>query len=660
MSTNDDSASRRGRRAGQGESDWRTANRQHPGDGWDQQSQGNRDSGNPYPGQKARENQPQQAAYSGYTRQSYSQQSYPQPPQDLPPPQQPRPFEPPQLPQNYYPEPVQHPRALEPQQPPQSYHQEPRQDFPRSYVDPVTPYSPPPAPYESGAQHMPYGGTGSDLFGGGQGSQGFEQNAYEQDPYGVPSSYRPDPYEPAQARPPMMQPATPRREEPDYPQREDERLFAARIAQEGGASRFYLSDEQPQRPAQPERSSAFLPPQAPADPRFAPSQPYNAPGYDQHGAPDNSYGRDHFDSHFPAQDEWRGDEHGFHDDEVRGGRLPQAVHGDEYDEEFPDEDFDGDDYASPRTGGRKKLVLALFASAVVVAVGGAYAYKTLVGPKGERATPLIQADRTPSKEIPGNPGGRQFPHGEKAIYERLTPDGRTQVASFTPAAAPPVAPALTASAGGTSLEDRIDEALKKAQSTGDAPAASAPSVQSGGPGTDQPTVVRSESYRPDGTRVDSRPVITPSIVSVENGLPYPFGNATAPAPATQAQPGPFMRPAPPPAQPQFSTAMAPAPVRTASRTHQPAEAAALPAGGFYVSLKSAPDERAIQRDLPALTEKYKSVLGDVQLAAKIADLGAKGVTYRAVAGPLGTRQEALELCEKIKGVGGSKACFVTN
>ena len=458
----------------------------------------------------------------------------------------------------------------------------------------------------------------------------------------------------------MMQPATPRREEPDYPQREDERLFAARIAQEGGASRFYLSDEQPQRPAQPERSSAFLPPQAPADPRFAPSQPYNAPGYDQHGAPDNSYGRDHFDSHFPAQDEWRGDEHGFHDDEVRGGRLPQAVHGDEYDEEFPDEDFDGDDYASPRTGGRKKLVLALFASAVVVAVGGAYAYKTLVGPKGERATPLIQADRTPSKEIPGNPGGRQFPHGEKAIYERLTPDGRTQVASFTPAAAPPVAPALTASAGGTSLEDRIDEALKKAQSTGDAPAASAPSVQSGGPGTDQPTVVRSESYRPDGTRVDSRPVITPSIVSVENGLPYPFGNATAPAPATQAQPGPFMRPAPPPAQPQFSTAMAPAPVRTASRTHQPAEAAALPAGGFYVSLKSAPDERAIQRDLPALTEKYKSVLGDVQLAAKIADLGAKGVTYRAVAGPLGTRQEALELCEKIKGVGGSKACFVTN
>ncbi len=649
MSTNDDSASRRGRRAEQGESDWRAANRRQPGDRWDQPSQGNRDTGNPYPGQKGRENQPQQAAYSGFTRQSYSQQPSPRPHQELPPQQPARPFDPPQLPQGYYQEPA--------QQPPQTYHQEPpaQQDFPRSYAEPVAPYAPQLAPYETGPQHPPYTGTGSDLFGSDRTSQGYEQRGPEQNPYGVQSSYRPDPFEPAQARPPMMQPATPLREEPDYHRREDERLFTARIAQEGGASRFYLSDEQPQRTLQPERSGS-LPPQAPADPRFAPSQLYNAAGYDRHGAPDDSYERDRFDPDFSAQDGWRGDEHSFHDDEARGGHLPQAVHGDEFEEEFPDEDFEGDDYAGQRKGGRKKLVFVLLASAVAVAVSGSYVYKTLLGAKGERATPFIQADRNPAKEVPGNPGGRQFPHGEKAIYERLTPDGRTQVASFTPAAAP-VAPALTASAsGGTSLEDRIDEALKKAQSTGDAPATPVR------PGTEQPTVVRSESYRPDGTRVDSRPVITPNIVNVENGLPYPFGNATAPAQATQPQPAPFRTaPASPPQQ-QFSTAMAPAPVRTASRTRQPAEVAAVPAaaGGFYVSLKSAPDEKAIQRDIPALTGKYKSVLGDVQIAAKIADLGAKGVTYRAVAGPLGTRQEAMDLCQKIKGVGGDKACFVTN
>jgi hypothetical protein len=77
-------------------------------------------------------------------------------------------------------------------------------------------------------------------------------------------------------------------------------------------------------------------------------------------------------------------------------------------------------------------------------------------------------------------------------------------------------------------------------------------------------------------------------------------------------------------------------------------------------LKSAPDEKAIQKDLHALSKKYEAVLGEVQLTTKIADLGAKGVTYRAVAGPLGSRQEAMDLCQKIKGVGGDKACFVTN
>ncbi len=174
-------------------------------------------------------------------------------------------------------------------------------------------------------------------------------------------------------------------------------------------------------------------------------------------------------------------------------------------------------------------------------------------------------------------------------------------------------------------------------------------------------MVRSESYRPDGTRVDAttRPFITPSVVDVNGGqLPAPFGTAAT----VQPQFGAPFRTTPMPAAPApQAAAPAPAPrnappaTRTASIT--PVEAVA-PASGFYVSLKSAPDEKAILRDLPILNDKYKSALGGVQLSSKIADLGAKGVTYRAVAGPLGSRQEALDLCQKIKGAGG--ACFVTN
>jgi Ca-activated chloride channel family protein len=260
------------------------------------------------------------------------------------------------------------------------------------------------------------------------------------------------------------------------------------------------------------------------------------------------------------------------------------------------------------------------------------------------ATPPFYADARPAKEVPGNPGGKQFPNDEKSIYERLRPEGATQTASASTPAAPPVSPPPPLLGG--SLEDRIDEALKKVHRPGDAPSAG------------QATVVQGETYRPDGTRV--QPVITPTITNPRGGLPYPFGNAPASTAAA-------------PAQSRFTTAMA-APqaapakdgaIRAAAR---PAPAAAESAGapapatasGFSVALKSAPDEKTIQKDLPALGDKYKPVLGDVRLTTQIADLGAKGVTYRAVTAPLATKQEAVDLCQKIKGVGGDKACFVTN
>jgi hypothetical protein len=578
MSTNDDSA-RRGRRADQGEPDWRAGGR----------------SGNQYP--DPRDNQAQQAPYSGYSRQSFNQQPY-SPPRQEPPLQQPgRPYD---APQGYYQDPA----------PQQTYYQ-------GNYVEPASPYAPQPSPYDAGQQNY---GTGGELFGR---DPSAPPQDYGQNPYGTGTGYRQESFD-------------------SYAPRQD------------NAPRYYAPDDQ--RSAPPPAIDRGYQPQ----PQSQPPALYNPQAtYEQQPPAQDNYQRGAFDPAFPPAAQ------GWEDDEPRSGRPPLAAHHDEFDEEFPDEDFDSDDYA-PQKGSKKKLFAALLLSAAAVVVGGAYGYKMLTG-KGERGTPLIQAMHGPSKEAPENPGGKQFPHGEKAIYDRLSPDGRTQVASFEPAAAAVPAP-LTAPAvsngSGSSLEDRIDEALKKAHGG-----------RNDTPSNDQPTMVHSENYRPDGTRVDSgRPVITPNIVNVDNGLPYPFGNAAS---QPVGQPAPMLRPAAAaPAQPQFATSTAappPAakPVKTAAHTApppapapvpEPSTASAVPAsaGGFYVSLKSAPDEKAIQKDLTALTEKYKSVLGEVQLTTKIADLGAKGVTYRAVAGPLGTKQEAMDLCTKIKGVGGDKACFVTN
>ena len=604
MSTNDDSASRRGRRAEQG--DRRGPVRPDRDDRWDQSS--SRDRANPdlHQDQRARESQQQRGGYSNFSRHAYQN-----------PPE-------PSLPQS------------------QGYYQDPVQRNDPRYVEPAgSAYTPPSPPYEPEPPHLSFHDSGrDDLFGRDPAASAFGQNAYGSQGPG----YQSEIYDQNRAQQPLTPPSS-RREDPQYVQREAptpppaddyERSFQARTSQEAQASRFFLPDEEPQQPraAQPDRGYTPSPP----PPQFAA----------------NAYPpQDQYDGQY--EDGWA-DEHALHEDDRGGARHEPAAQENDLDEDFfADEDEESDQLPAPKRS-RKRLMIAALAGAMVVGGGGAYLYKSLKGGGEESATPYIRADNRPLKELPGNPGGKQFPNGEKTIYDRLTPDGQQiQAAAYTPPA--PVAPPPPAAqppqpAPGNSLEERIDEALKKAQQASDAPQQPAP-VQAAS-ASDQPTVVRSESYRPDGTRVDGgRQTVMPSMADTSGGqVPPPFGTAAqAGAPAQAPMASPFRTvPVPSSPAPQLATAT-PAPSRAAPSGGS---------GGYWVSLKSAPDEKAIQRDLTILTDKYKSVLGDVQLTSKIADLGAKGVHYRAVAGPLGTRQEALDLCQKIKGVGGDKACFVTN
>jgi len=635
MSTNDDSASRRGRSPA--ETERRGPVRQERDERWEQSSSRDPSSNGAYPEQRGRE--PQRPSFSNFSRHDYET-----------------------------------PRQVPPAPPPPSF--TPRNDPPR-FPDPnPASFVPPPPPYNTEPAPLDYRrDAGDDLF---VREPQFDPAPYppkspvfQDDLYDQPAQRQQDPYANLpvrQAPPPPPQP--PRRDDAAYYQRDTrtpiddyDQNFAA---QERQASRFYLPEEQPQQPlppraAQPERAPqperGFAPQpkpqQQPVDRGYAPQQ---SQGYASNGYAPPQQQDDFGAARFPAQGAWADDAPAQANDFGR-----HNPHADELDEDFfADEDDLDQDHAPQRKRSRKLLVAAALAGAIVVGGGGAYLYKSVSAPTDEAT--LIRADNRPLKAAPENPGGKQFPNGEKTIYDRLTPDGRQVQAAYTPPVpAPPQNFAAAQAAGGqpNSLEDRIDEALRKAQRTGDAPQA-APAA--GGRASDLPTVVRSESYRPDGTRVDANRSVTPNLASAANGdLPPPFGNGPSSFPATQAVPSPA------PAVAPFRTGSvpsAPAPVtRSASLVPaEPATASATPApaGSFWVSLKSAPDERAIQRDIPILTDKYRSALGSVPLQAKIADLGSKGVTYRAVAGPLGSRQEALDLCQRIKGVGGDKACFVTN
>jgi hypothetical protein len=67
-------------------------------------------------------------------------------------------------------------------------------------------------------------------------------------------------------------------------------------------------------------------------------------------------------------------------------------------------------------------------------------------------------------------------------------------------------------------------------------------------------------------------------------------------------------------------------------------------------------EAEVQDSFRALQAKYPDVLGGKQPMIRRADLGAKGVYYRALVGPFASAEEAASMCSSLKAAGGS--CLV--
>jgi SPOR domain len=171
----------------------------------------------------------------------------------------------------------------------------------------------------------------------------------------------------------------------------------------------------------------------------------------------------------------------------------------------------------------------------------------------------------------------------------------------------------------------------------------------------------------------------------------PPGYADPATPPTQPFGGPAPRPVRPPVQQAPSAAAAPRPkppVRTATpeapssggplqlvpaqegAQPQPAPrpmhtatnspAAAVPAApatgaGYAVQVSSQRSEAEAQAAYRALQAKFPQQLGNHHVVFRRADLGDKGVYYRALVGPFATSEQASAFCSNLKAAGGS--CF---
>ena len=104
--------------------------------------------------------------------------------------------------------------------------------------------------------------------------------------------------------------------------------------------------------------------------------------------------------------------------------------------------------------------------------------------------------------------------------------------------------------------------------------------------------------------------------------------------------------------PQAGAQPDPAPTRMAATT--PAQTAPAPSagGGYVVQISSQKSEADAQASFRALQGKFPAVLGSRSPLIKRADLGEKGVYYRAMVGPFGSPDEASQFCGNLKSAGG--------
>ncbi|MEW6257732.1 MAG: SPOR domain-containing protein [Pseudomonadota bacterium] len=321
----------------------------------------------------------------------------------------------------------------------------------------------------------------------------------------------------------------------------------------------------------------------------------------------------------------------------------------DYDDTY-DPAFDDEGYMPPHSEEvyeteprRNKGRIALIAVGALVGLGVvATAGVMMFGGGGSSSSsstaetaPVIKADTTPSKVAGPTPANGQNGDGQKLIYDRV---------------------------GGQPGQERV---VPREEQPMDVSAAAAAAAAAGAQQPTSPTDpkrVRTVAVRSDGSIApNSAPPTAPAAPTgvaptayaptqnpVPTGAPAPKTVAVVP---TTGQGVPMAAPATAPA-----TAPAPVPTQQAAAPVAPPPAASA-SGNYVVQVSSQKSEADALGSFKVLQTRYPQLLGSYKASVQRADLGDKGIFYRALVGPFGTRDEATNLCNALQAQGGT--CFVT-
>ena len=377
----------------------------------------------------------------------------------------------------------------------------------------------------------------------------------------------------------------------------------------------------------------------------------------QQAAPEQDYHEQQFDDREGEVDPSR------YDDALYG-QIASGTPDDQRDPAYPDDPYayqdgyeDGaDDQGEKRRGGIITLVAVL--ALAVIGTGAAFAYRSYVASPRSGDPPVIRADNSPTKIVPspadlisktpdrmpagdgtekivpreeapvdinGRAGG-----GPRVVFPPLNPNGNPpSVASVAPNNAP-LASAGPVPSNGT-LPNNEPRKIKTLMVRGDQADAAAPAAAP--PPAGKPAPASKTGATPSA---QAAPRTAPSSANASANTPMSLSPQGEAAPATEPR----------------SRVAATNPTQTAPAPASPAASG----GAFLVQVSSQPSEAVAQSSFRALQSKFPSVLGSQTPVIKRADLGEKGVVYRAMVGPFGSRDEAVQFCESLKSAGGQ--CFV--
>ena len=285
--------------------------------------------------------------------------------------------------------------------------------------------------------------------------------------------------------------------------------------------------------------------------------------------------------------------------------------------------------ADAQSSGRKSfLVGTMILGSVIIGGGVAFAYKYSGDGSSDNA-PVITSEDSGIKSKPDNPGGREFAHQNKKIFARLGDPGAKTEAGIVATREPEVV---------ESLRGEVKDAANQGQQLRE-------TDTNGGPR-------RVRTYRIDRNgnqildtganraKLAGQDVKDIPGVTADTGQPARTVRTLKANGAKKVQEKSI----------QIARAQAKAP---------PVNRVASNDGNYVVQISARRTQTDALAAFSGLQSKYGSVLGGYRPLIQRADLGSRGIWFRLRVGPMQSREDAANVCAKLKSKG-MKNCLVAS